>query len=306
MATDRLGSDLFPLPYPVHECTGAGSAVSVTKRGDLPAGSRTIAVSRCGASPGGAFIHLSDLHLCQHGELVNGFDPVQQMRLVVDRIRELEATPDFLIVSGDLTDDGLPASYDVVMEFLDELDGDQIPVLLALGNHDKRQIFRRVVLGQSGKSDGAPYYYSRMIGGLRVIVLDSTIPGEEGGALGQQQLAWLEDELREPAPRGTLVVLHHCCRLVASPATVARFVVSGVDVLESIVSRHDVRGVLAGHSHQANSSRFGGALYATAPAVVCQLAFSATGEITPIAATGFNLCQFRDGELIVQPVVIPG
>ena len=93
---------------------------------------------------------------------------------------------------------------------------------------------------------------------------------------------------------------------MAPPATVERFVVRGVDALQAVVARHDVCGVLAGHSHQANSSRFGGTIYTTAPAVFCQLAFSATGEITPVAASGFNVCQIRDGQLTVQPVVIPG
>lgn len=252
------------------------------------------------------FIHLSDLHLAPRGEPVNGFDPARQMRLVIARINELDMTPDFIIVSGDLTNDGLPASYELVADLLDELAGPDIPVLMGLGNHDDRANFRRTVLGHSGEPDDTPYFHSRSIAGLRVIVLDSTIPGDEDGVLGPEQLAWLEEELRQPSAQGALIVLHHCCRLVASPLTIDRFLVNDVAELEAVVSRHDVRGVLAGHSHQANSARFGGTLYATAPAVVCQLAFSASGEITPIAATGFNVCQIQDGELTVQPVVIPG
>jgi 3',5'-cyclic AMP phosphodiesterase CpdA len=246
------------------------------------------------------------LHLVTRGKSVNGFDPSRQMRLVIDRIRELEVSPEFLIISGDLTDDAAHASYEVVGELVAELASDQTEVLLALGNHDDRAVFREVILGASDDTDRSPYYYGRVIDGLRVLVLDSTIPEQEEGVLGAEQLAWLEDELRSPSARGALIVLHHCCRLVSSPETVKRFLVRDVDALEAIVARHDIRGVLAGHAHQANSAKFGGTLYATAPAVVCQLAFSATGEITPVAASGFNVCRIQDGQLTVQPVVMPG
>ena len=63
------------------------------------------------------FIHISDLHLAPRGHLINGFDPTQQMRLVIDRIRELEVTPDFLVVSGDLTDDGSRESYGIARAY---------------------------------------------------------------------------------------------------------------------------------------------------------------------------------------------
>jgi 3',5'-cyclic AMP phosphodiesterase CpdA len=250
------------------------------------------------------FLHLSDLHLTPPGGRVIGADPRQRVERVLARLRDLAPAPTGIIISGDLSDDGSVASYEVVKEVVASLGSDGTPVLLALGNHDDRATFRRVVLGQDGAEDTSPYCYSQTIDGLRVIVLDSTIPGDEGGAVGAAQLAWLDAELQHPAPRGSLIVLHHCCRLVAAPSSVARFVLRDVDELEAVVARHDVVGVLAGHSHQANSARFGGALYATAPAVLYQLDFLPDGAMTPVDASGGNRCQLRDGQLIVQPVSV--
>jgi 3',5'-cyclic AMP phosphodiesterase CpdA len=252
------------------------------------------------------FLQLSDLHLAPAGTLLAGVDPTRQIRSVLARIEQLEVSPTFIVVSGDLTDDGSAESYAVVNEVLAELGGGDTPVLLALGNHDDRATFRHIVLGKERTDDQDPYHHSRLIDGLRVLVLDSSIPGNVGGALGATQLAWLEEELQAPAPRGNLIVLHHPCRLAGPAHHYPQFIVREVAALEAMVTRHQDRvlGVLTGHSHQANSAPFGGTLHATAPAVLCQLDFFAGEEYIPVPGAGFNLCQIGEDGLIVHPVMV--
>jgi 3',5'-cyclic-AMP phosphodiesterase len=252
------------------------------------------------------FLHLSDLHLVSPGRLLTGVDPLRQLRSVLARIARLAVAPAFIVVSGDLTEDGSAAGYAVVNEVLSELAGTGAPVLLALGNHDDRATFRRVVLGAARCDDPGPYCYSRLIAGLRVIVLDSTIPGEAGGALGTAQLAWLESEVQRPAPRGSLIVLHHPCRLAGPVHHYPAFILREAAALEALVARHPERvvGVLAGHTHQANSAPFGGTLHATAPAVLRQLDYFAGPAYTTVPGAGFNLCQLDDRGLLVCPVLI--
>ena len=253
------------------------------------------------------FLHLSDLHLARPGALIAGVDPRARTRRVLARIGRLAIDPAFAVISGDLSDDGCAESYELVKGAAAELAAGGMPVLLALGNHDDRAAFRRVLLGETD-GNAAPYCYSRRIDGLRVIVLDTLIPGEEQGEAGAAQLAWLEEALREPAPEGTLLVLHHCGRVAGPPRTIARFVLRDAAALEAVVTRHagEIRGVLAGHSHQANSGEFGGVPYATAPAVLYQLDFFAGPELKPLPASGFNLCQLQDGQLVVHPVFVSG
>jgi 3',5'-cyclic AMP phosphodiesterase CpdA len=250
-----------------------------------------------------SFLHLSDLHLARPGEVIAGVDPWRQVRRALARIGQVAIEPAFAVISGDLSDDGSAESYALVKTLADDLSTGGMPVLLALGNHDDRATFRRVVLGEPS-DDAAPYCYSRRIDGLRVIVLDTLIPGEEQGEVGAAQLAWLDDELRTPAPEGTLIVLHHCCRVAGPPRTIARFVLRDAAALEAAVARHagEIRGVLAGHSHQTNSGQLGGVPYATAPAVLYGLDFFAGPELAPVPTSGFNLCQLQDGQLVVHPV----
>jgi Icc protein len=137
-------------------------------------------------------------------------------------------------------------------------------------------------------------------------VLDSTIPGDDGGALGATQLTWLEGQLEDPAPRGNLIVLHHPCRLLAPEHHYPAFILREAAALEAIVARHEDRvvGVLAGHSHQANSAPFGGSLHVTAPAVLCQLDYFAGEKYVPIPGAGFNFCRLEDGGLVVHPELL--
>src|SRR5215210_8140141 len=252
------------------------------------------------------FLHLSDLHLAPPGQHVVGIDPRRQLRSVLARIERLEVAPAFIVVSGDLTEDGSAASYEVVNEVLSELGGGGTPVLLALGNHDDRAMFRRVVLGEERSVEPGPYCYSQLIDGLRVIVLDSTIPGHPSGSVDAPQQAWLEGELQLPAPRGNLIVLHHPCRLAGPVHHYPAFIVREAAALEAIVARHQDRvvGVLAGHSHQANSAPFGGTLHATAPAVLCQLDYFSGDQYVPIPGAGFNLCRIEDSHMVVHPVLL--
>jgi 3',5'-cyclic-AMP phosphodiesterase len=252
------------------------------------------------------FLQLSDLHLARPGQVLAGVDPMRQMRDVLARIKQLDVTPAFIVVSGDLSDDGSAESYEVVNEVLKELAAGGTPVLLALGNHDDRATFHRVVLGEEPSGNDGTYYHSQEIDGLRVIVLDSTIPGDVGGALGAKQLAWLEAQLGEPAPRGNLIVLHHPCRLAGPAHHYPAFIVREAAELEAIVARHRDRvvGVLAGHSHQANSAPFGGTLHVTAPAVLCQLDYFAGDQYVPIPGAGFNLCRIDNGQLVIHPELV--
>ncbi len=251
------------------------------------------------------FLHLSDLHLTRPGQLVSGIDPLRNVREVLAYIGERDIAPSFVVVSGDLSNDGSPESYEVLAEILAELP-EELPILLALGNHDDRTAFGRVILGQEGGGDPTRYHYSQTIEGLRVIVLDSLVPGQDAGELGSEQIAWLDRELQASAPAETLIVLHHCCRLAAPAHHFPQFILRDAPAMEEIVARHHERiiGVLAGHSHQANAALFGGTLHVTAPAILCQLDFFAGESYTPVAGPGFNFCQLRDDQLVVSPVLL--
>ncbi len=249
------------------------------------------------------FFQFSDVHLpARRGDLVCGFDPVAQLRRVIAAAKATDARPTAVIVSGDLSDNGSVASYELLRELLPELEAFGVPVLLGLGNHDRRVSFRNVILGEADPAEDAAYYYKRVIGDLHVFMLDSKVPGKVAGELGAPQRAWLAAEL-EQTPRGqALIVLHHSTTLWGIPNVEEDELLDASELAE-ILAPHAVLGVLGGHLHFSTVAAFAGSVTLTAPAVANR--WDATSSGTRITGeAGFNLCTVRGGRLLVNPIVL--
>jgi 3',5'-cyclic AMP phosphodiesterase CpdA len=253
------------------------------------------------------FIQLSDLHLLPRpGERVRGADPLANLRRVLARVAELEVRPDFYLISGDLANDGEPASYALLREIMAPIEAAGTPVLLGLGNHDSRPVFRREMLDEADGADGQrPYYYSRTVGDLRVVMLDSVVPGQVAGALDERQLAWLAAELARPAPGGSLIVLHHPI-LARGVRREGDYLLANPAALEAALASRRSLGVLTGHLHMSSIAPFAGTLTAVTPAVAFQFDPGAREGERILPGAGFTLGSVRDGTLVLNPILLPG
>ena len=250
-------------------------------------------------------LHLTDIHAADpSGPTWLGQDAGANLGRVVDTVKEMTIDVAAVLVSGDLVNEASEANYRAFNETAESLRSLGAPVYLALGNHDDRAMFRQYVLGVDGGSPAAPYYYSEQIGGLRLIVLDTG--GGNGGTIGvdDEQLDWLERELAEPAPLGNLVVMHHPPLPTAVPALNARL--DNVARLRSVLMDRQVRGILCGHVHFTNAGCFAGAVCATAPATVSLMDPSTQDGARHLAGSGLSLVHLQEGELIINPLYLPG
>jgi Icc protein len=124
-----------------------------------------------------------------------------------------------------------------------------------MGNHDNRANLRKGLLDQPGND--APLDHSYFINGLRVITLDTSVPGFHHGELSQSQLEWLDRELETPAPDGTILALHH--PPVPSVLDLSVLVeLRDQASLAAVVRNSDVRTILAGHLHYSTTGTFAG------------------------------------------------
>ncbi|HEY8602045.1 MAG TPA: metallophosphoesterase [Thermomicrobiales bacterium] len=245
------------------------------------------------------FLQLSDTHILADDDELLGVRPAAQLRRTLDRIAGLAITPQFCLITGDLTHDSGEVGYRRLRQLLAPLTERGIPILVGLGNHDQRAPFRRGFLDERG-DDERRYYHARSIGGLRIIVLDSLVPGAIHGELGQEQLAWLSAELRHNAPQGRLIALHHPVALVGLP-WLSNDLLRDADDLEGILRGHDIVGILTGHCHTPSAASFAGTLATTAPAAAFQFV-PGTALLTTTGDSGFNLCMIQDRKLLVTPI----
>lgn len=96
-------------------------------------------------------------------------------------------------------------------------------------------------------------------GELRVIVLDSSMPGRNDGSLSAQQLNWLARLLGDSAPAGSVLLMHHPpVRPYQFEARQWELDAASSANLAAVVRGSDVRAMLCGHVHLASAATFAG------------------------------------------------
>lgn len=202
-------------------------------------------------------LHLSDTHLLGGDRLLGErYDTAANLRRTLDAAEATGVRPDAVVFTGDLTDLGEPEAYwalrAAVEPWAERLGA---PVVWVAGNHDERPALRAGLLDEEPSLDPVTGVWD--LDGLRIIALDSTVPGWHHGDLDAAQLDWLRDELATPAPLGTILALHH----PPLPTHIPFF-----DILElrdqprlaAAIAGSDVRAILAGHLHYSTSGTFAG------------------------------------------------
>ena|SRR5689334_3525336 len=246
-------------------------------------------------------VQLSDPHI---GATWAGGDPVAGLRAAVESVRRLPDRPDAILMSGDLADNAADGEYELVRDLLAEIG---VPVFVLPGNHDDRDRLRAQF--DLPGAPGAPVQYAADLGPLRLLVLDSTRPGEARGELDSARLEWLDAELAAAPDRPTVLALHH------PPVStgIAAWDEIGLPVDDrrafgEVIHRHPhVRRIVAGHIHRAMTGELDGRAVVAVPSTYVQgrLSFN-SGELeTTPEPPGFGVHALLDGELAshVQAVI---
>lgn len=202
-------------------------------------------------------LHISDTHLVSPGnELYGEIDSEALLRTLFAELDASHTVPDALIFTGDLADKGEPGAYQALRSIVEPVAASfGAQVIWAMGNHDDRANFRTGLLGEQPSEQPIHGVYD--IGGLRVVTIDSTVPGHHYGAIDDGQLGWLAAELATPAPLGTILALHHPpvpCVLDLAVLVELR----DQHRLADVVRGTDVRAILAGHLHYSTTATFAG------------------------------------------------
>lgn len=209
-------------------------------------------------------VQLSDTHI---GAAWGVADPLPRFQACVAAVRRNSVKPDVVVVSGDLADHGRTDEYAIVQKALAGLD---LPVHVVPGNHDDRRTLRDC-FDLSGEDD-TPIDYACDAGPLRLLMLDSTVPGADGGDLDRDQLDWLETTLRDAPERQTILVMHHPPLRTGVTAYDSIALADNARIeLTRILERNDqILAVLSGHLHRPMAATVGGRAALTMPSTYVQ------------------------------------
>lgn len=249
-------------------------------------------------------VQLTDTHLLPAGQLLRDrLDTFEVLARTLATIERSGVRPAALLFTGDLAEAGEPEAYQRLRALVDPVATRMgATPLYVMGNHDSRAALREHLLG--AEPGDAPYDYAVRLGGLRIVVLDTTVPGYAYGELAPAQLSWLAAELAEPAPDGTVLALHH--PPLPSPSRIA----AAIDLrsrteLEKVVTGTDVRLVLAGHTHVVSAGALGGIpVWTGGTTAFASGAFGAGGGEDQFLSPSANRVDLYDDSLIVTTVAV--
>ncbi len=214
--------------------------------------------------------HLSDIHLlCGDARQYDAIDTFARLEAALDRVARIDPPPHALVFTGDLADVADPEAYRLLRERVEPLAGRiGATVVWCMGNHDERAAYSRELFGQESEEPQDRVYD---VAGLRIVSLDTSVPGWHHGEVSDQQLTWLAHVLATPAEHGTILALHH--PPIPSPMVPVAEVIElhGQDRLAATLLGTDVRAILGGHYHFSSHSTFAGIPVSVA-AATCYLA----------------------------------
>ncbi|MEI7058015.1 metallophosphoesterase [Nocardioides sp. CCNWLW239] len=227
-------------------------------------------------------LHLSDTHVSASGHDMDGVDAVASLEGILRDARHVPGL-DAVVVSGDIADDGSVEGCRSVLDRVGAFAAERgIPHVYSTGNHDARGPFREVLGSGHLEADGSDRgrlldpdsdlcAAVSFLGDLRVVTVDSLVPGKTHGFLDEHQLAGLAAELATPTRDGTVLVLHHPPLHLTALPWVADVVLQNISALGRVVRSSDVRVILAGHLHFQASGFLAGIPVWVTPGVVTRI-----------------------------------
>ena len=217
-------------------------------------------------------VQLTDLHIAPPGRALYR---VAETNMLAERamraVRNLRVRPDAVLVTGDVAADGRTAEYQLFAEMAGrELAG--TPIYVIPGNHDRREAMRSVLAAVPGvTADREFVQYAVDDLPMRLVMLDTVVPGEPYGELCARRLAWLDATLAAAPDRPTIVAMHHppfVCGIGHMDAIILR----DIPAFAAVIARHrQVRRILCGHHHRSVFAPFAHAIASIGPSVAHQV-----------------------------------
>jgi 3',5'-cyclic-AMP phosphodiesterase len=227
---------------------------------------------------------ISDLHIKSPGALAYGrVDTAKALERCVAALNEFRSRPDFVVISGDLADTPTTEEYEHLKRLLAKL---ELPFAGIPGNHDSRQMMRSA-FPLAYASPAGPLNQHVEIGGVDLLLLDSSVPGKPYGELDLATLQWLEAVLAAAPDRPALLFLHHPPFKAGIWHMDRQNLLNAAD-LAPVVRRHPrVQLIGTGHVHRATLTMFAGV-----PATICP---------APNHAVDLDLDHLREPSFKVEP-----
>ena len=207
-------------------------------------------------------IHLTDLHLVPPGQRLWGLDPAARLDAALDDIARHHGDADLCAITGDLTEKGDVAAYELLKQRLARF---PVETHLMLGNHDDRANYR-AVFGGSGHVQHAVERE-----GAHLLFLDTLKgPPSSAGLYDAPRRDWLKAALARAAGVPVYLFMHH------PPFDIGHKLMDLIkledaEAFAALLKGHDIRHIFFGHAHRSISGVWNGIGFSALPSLNHQL-----------------------------------
>ncbi len=199
--------------------------------------------------------------------------------------------PDSVIITGDLTNEGLKEQYEKCKNLVSEINVDNI--IAISGNHDYRN---------TGYLHFKKYFPFKTINELSDDVILVTIgtarPDRDEGEVGYRQTLWLERTMKKYQDKTTILAMHH--HLIGIPDTGSDrlTIIDAGDVLRATLSSN-VNLVLCGHKHRPWLWDFNNLLIANAGS-------TSSERVRGFFENSYNIVKIENGNISIDLKIVGG
>ena len=211
-------------------------------------------------------IQLTDLHVRPPGMAAYR---VCESNMLTERAMRAAArlNPDVVIITGDLTDCGLASEYELFRSLIARLI--HCPVHVIPGNHDRREALLAALPGVP--VEAGFIQYAVMAGPVRLVMLDTVVPGAGHGSMARGRLEWLDRTLAEAPDAPTMIGMHHP-PFVCGIGHMDAINLHGFPAFAAVIAKHaQVRRIVCGHHHRPVVAQVAHAIASISPSVAHQV-----------------------------------
>ncbi len=195
-----------------------------------------------------------------------GHDPRLRLRAAIDHINAHHADAEFCVISGDLVNRGSRSDYDGLRDALERL---ALPYFPMAGNHDNREMLRRVLDVPKSAMAGFVQYEIETTNGI-IACLDTQKSGSDAGEFCKARQAWLRDVMARRKGQNLYLFMHHPPMDLGLPMQDTEKMEEGSTFLDLITAEAPVKFLFIGHVHRPISGVIRGLPFSTMRSVLYQ------------------------------------
>jgi Icc protein len=206
---------------------------------------------------------MTDLHLGPTADYqCRGFNTLDSFKAVLAAFESNSNGEEILVLTGDLASDAQQGAYQQLNKILIQ---NKKRAIWLPGNHD------RLSLMQENLSD-YPYQPVYEHEYWAVLMIDSSVPGQAGGKISNQQLSQLEEQLEQLKDKYLLVAMHHSPVSLNSQWLDEHRISNHQKLHSLLVANGNVKAVITGHIHQQHETDWQGIKVYSTPSTCFQFA----------------------------------